>query len=163
MVRRRRAPVPMPYGSMSVAELRETFLRNTSEDAVQVEIVSLLQTLPPPPLGPYWNAVNPIPMKSRIVAAQSKRLGLRDGAPDIDLLWAGRFAGVEVKRPIGGKIQATQTDRHQEIVDAGGFVAVVRSLGEFIAFVKETFPVELEAVRSRFPIVIPWWDPAHGQ
>lgn len=162
MPRVRRTKAPAPYGSMSIAELRETYLRNTSEDAVQVEIVGLLRTLPPPPLGPYWNAVNPIPLKGKTVAAISKRLGLRSGAPDIDLLWAGRFAGIEVKRPIGGTVKAAQDDLHDEIIAAGGFVAVVRSLGEFIAFIKETFPVELGAVRQHLPIVMPWWDIAHG-
>lgn len=162
MVRRRRAPAPMPYGAMSVAELRAAFLKNTSEDAVQVEIIGLLRQLPPPPLGPYWNAVNPIPIKSKVAAGQSKRLGLRSGAPDIDILWSGRFAGIEVKRPVGGTVQNSQSDIHDEIIAAGGFVAVVRSLGEFVAFMRETFPAELAAVRSRLPVVIPWWDIAHA-
>lgn len=145
--------------TMTAAQYREMLLRRVPEDAVQCAIVEWLATLPPPPLGPYWTAVNPVPGKlTKAQAGRVKRLGLRAGAPDIFILWHGRFGGAECKRPKGGRIGDAQPAAHAEIIAAGGFVAVVRSLSEFLAWLQEVWPDEMAAIWPRIPRVFPWWE-----
>jgi len=150
----------MPRGPerMTAEQLRQHWLRNVTEDVVQADIVVGLQRLPDPPLGPWWNAINPIPgRKSPAAAGRSKLLGLRAGAPDIEVLWAGRMAYAECKRPIGGRPGPAQPRVHELIRLAGGVVAIVRSADEFFRFLAETFPEPWAALGPR-PMVRPWWE-----
>ena len=145
--------------AISIARYREMLLGRVSEDEVQCAIVGWLETLPPPPLGPYWTAVNPVPgKKSKAAAARLKRLGLRAGAPDIFILWHGRFGGAECKRPKGGRLGKTQPATHAEIIAAGGVVGVVRSLSEFVTWLIETWPEGRAEVWPSVPRVFPWWE-----
>lgn len=147
-----------PRPSMTAAQYRDMLLRRVPEDAVQCAIVEWLATLPPPPLGPYWTAVNPVPAKSKAAAGRSKRLGLRAGAPDIFILWHGRFGGAECKRPKGGRMGKGQPEAHTEIRAAGGVVAVVRSLSEFVTWLMDTWPEGCGAIWPKVPRVFPWWE-----
>ena len=143
---------------ITAAQYRARFLASVSEDVVQRGIVVFLESLPPPPIGPWWTAVNPIPGKrTKSAGGRSKWLGLRAGAPDLVLCWSGRFAGVEVKRPKGGRTAVVQLEAHALIGQAGGAVAVVRSLTEFVEFIDATFPDEWRRIAPRDGGVRPWW------
>ncbi len=56
-----------------------------------------------------------------------KATGLRPGAPDLFVIYDGRFIGLEVKMPTG-KLQNSQKLTADAIVMAGGAYFVVRSL-----------------------------------
>jgi hypothetical protein len=72
--------------------------------------------------------------------AQAKRMGLKAGWPDIQILVrmmpfdaprsASRFIGFEAKREIGGRVDPEQIAMHRAIANAGGAVYVVRTLDE---------------------------------
>lgn len=76
----------------------------------------------------------------KIRGANLKRMGLKAGWPDIQILVrasafdsmrpASRFIGFEAKREIDGRVEAHQTAMHQRIGLAGGIVYVVRTLDE---------------------------------
>ena len=143
---------------MSAAQLRAHYLRQMSEDAVQRTIVVLLEAMPPPPIGPWWTAVNPLPGKrTKSAAGRMKWLGLRAGAPDLVLCWSGRFAGVEVKRPVGGRTSVDQLKAQAEIDQAGGAVTVVRSAQEFVDFLDTNFPTEWRRLAPHDNGIRPWW------
>lgn len=144
---------------MTAAQYRARFLADMSEDTVQRSIVVFLETLPPPPVGPWWTAVNPLPgKKSKAAAGRAKWLGLVAGAPDLVFCWSAQFAGCEVKRPKGGRLSVDQLTAHALIGQAGGAVGVVRSLSEFIAWMSATYPAEWPAVARFVPRVWPWWE-----
>lgn len=146
---RRRVP---PLGAMTVDQLRRYQLSLVSEDAVQSQIVSFLRQMPDPPLGPAWTAINPMPGKFKAAAGISKRMGLVAGFPDLHVLWGGRAAYAECKRPVGGKPSSDEQPKVQgHLVAAGGFVAIVTSVDEFFRFLRATFPVEWAALGRACP------------
>jgi hypothetical protein len=51
------------------------------------------------------------------------------GIPDLLCCVAGRFVGIEVKQP-GEQLRPAQRVRLREIYDAGGFAAVVETVGQ---------------------------------
>lgn len=76
----------------------------------------------------------------KVRGAQLKRMGLKAGWPDIQILVrasafdsmrpATRFIGFEAKREIGGRVETDQTAMHKKIANAGGVVYVVKTLAE---------------------------------
>ena len=64
----------------------------------------------------------------------------RQGIPDILMIYRGRFFGLEVKRPEGGRLSTLQAQSIEAINRAGGTAAVVHSLEEAEAVVKAVFP-----------------------
>lgn len=76
----------------------------------------------------------------KIRGAQLKRMGLKAGWPDIQILVrnaafdtqrpCSRFIGFEAKREIGGRVDVDQTLMHHMIKNAGGVVYVVKTLAE---------------------------------
>jgi len=148
-----RPPRPPPLGTLTPSQLRRHQLSLVTEDAVQAEIVSVLRRLPPPPLGPAWTAINPIPAKSKAVAGMSKRLGLVPGFPDLHVLWGGVAAYAECKRPIGGQAGYQQPEVQAALREAGGRVAVVTSLDEFLGFLRSTFPEQWAALGLAAPVL----------
>ena len=62
-----------------------------------------------------------------------KALGVRAGVPDIVILWAGKFIGLEVKAP-GGRLSEHQEAARTAIVRACGIYEVVRSVEEVERF-----------------------------
>lgn len=89
------------------------------------------QFLPPPPAGPAWSAVNPVPAKTKVVAQVSKAMGMRAGWPDIVGCVNGQFFGIELKVGAGSQ-SSVQRAVMNEIKEAGGVYHVVRSLDEVI-------------------------------
>lgn len=61
--------------------------------------------------------------------AKLKRMGLKPGWPDIQLIAEGRYYGVEVKTP-KGKLSPSQKGLHIKLAEIGCEVAIVRSLEE---------------------------------
>ena len=71
-------------------------------------------------------------MKGRDVArmiAKQKRMGMRPGWPDIEMILGGCFFGFEVKAE-GNKQQPNQVDVEHDIGVAGGHYFVVRSIDD---------------------------------
>lgn len=62
-----------------------------------------------------------------------KAMGLRVGAPDIFIVWQGKFIGLEVKTATG-QLEKSQRDASDAITLAGGLWSVVRSIDEVEAF-----------------------------
>lgn len=84
----------------------------TPETAVKKEIVAYLDTLPE-----CWH-----------VAYHNMGYGKR-GVPDRLVCYRGRFLGLEIKAP-GGKATAWQERCIEDIIIAGGFAGVVRSVDD---------------------------------
>ena len=104
-----------------------------AEQSLQRTVADYLALcVPPPPSGPWWTAVNPIPAKSRAVAGISRAMGLRAGTPDFVLCWKGRLVGIELKAGLG-RMSPAQHDAHDAITLAGGVVATCRTLDDVAA------------------------------
>lgn len=104
--------------------------RRSPEETIQRAMVEWLNVcVPPPPDGPYWTAVNPIPSKTPAAAGISKALGMKAGTPDFVFCIDGRFVGIEVKPPKRylSKAQSTTFDF---IRWAGGLCFIVHSTEE---------------------------------
>lgn len=109
--------------------------RDTPEQILQRQCVQWLElACPPPPEGPTWTAVNPVPAKSMIVAKLSKALGMRAGWPDLILVHRGRAICIELKAKGGGRSRA-QRELHEALTLAGAVVATISSFDDFVAFV----------------------------
>lgn len=105
-----------------------------TEDQIQRAMVDWLNLcIPPPPLGPYWTACNPLPNKGKAQAGVSKAMGLKAGTPDLIMCWQGKFIGIEVKAP-GRYLSGAQSQTHMSISWAGGLVHIVHSVDELQAF-----------------------------
>ena len=105
--------------------------RAQPEQALQRAVVNYLALcVGKPPFGPAWTARNPVSFKSRIVAGISQRMGMKPGWPDLDLVWQGRYYGVELKAP-KGRVSEAQNEAIVEIGKASGIVFICRSLNEF--------------------------------
>jgi hypothetical protein len=146
--------------TMTAEQYRKQVRDAITEDTVQRSIVAWLERLPPPPLGPWWTAVNPVASKTKAVAGRSKWLGLRAGAPDIVLCWWTRFGAVEIKRPSArlGRVSKVQSETHAAILEAGGAIGVARSLSDFIYFLEQAFPEAVAEIKRDRPIISPWWE-----
>lgn len=76
----------------------------------------------------------------KVRGAGLKRMGLKPGWPDIQILTRAtafdtirpfsRFIGLELKREVGGRVDLAQAAMHGRILVAGGVVYVVRTLDE---------------------------------
>lgn len=76
-----------------------------------------------------------VPMRA-LRAKQLKDIGVKNGWPDIAILWKGRFIGIELKREAGGVVSEAQEEVHKRIILAGGVVTVFRSLDAVIDFLR---------------------------
>jgi hypothetical protein len=77
----------------------------------------------------FWTAINPIPSKSIIAAANSKAMGMKAGVPDILILHKGKTIWIEVKKE-GGYLSRRQKEVHEQIAMAGGDVFTARSVDD---------------------------------
>ena len=110
--------------------------RRSPEETIQREMVEWLGwALSPPPNGPYWTAVNPVPAKSVAVAGISKALGLKAGTPDFVFCIKGRFVGIEVKPP-KKYLTPVQKEAHEAITLSKGLVFVARSVDDLEGFLR---------------------------
>lgn len=100
-----------------------------TERALQRQVVAYLRTLPKPPAGPWWTAINALPGTSARQGAQAKAMGQIAGAPDIIVVWGGTFIGVELKAD-KGVLSTEQMATSLAIADAGGSYVVARSLDD---------------------------------
>ncbi len=101
------------------------------EALLQIQIVKWMRrAFFPPPEGPYWSAINPVPHKSFTVAQRSKAMGMRAGIADLLLVWKGRAIAPELKDKKGG-LSASQLVFRREFTLAGGLTFEVKSLEEF--------------------------------
>lgn len=61
--------------------------------------------------------------------AMLKRAGLAPGWPDIQIIYDGKYHGIELKRE-GGRVSPSQKACHEQIEHAGASVAVCRSIDD---------------------------------
>jgi len=71
--------------------------------------------------------------------AKRVRLGMRAGWPDLEIIYRGKFIGLEVKTRLG-RVSTKQKRCHKDIMLAGGAVCVVRSLDQTIDFLTQLIP-----------------------
>lgn len=115
-----------------LAPRRSRARMRSPEQGLQRVCVNVLASFcPPPPEGPAWTAVNPIPAKSKAAAGLSKAMGMRAGWPDLQLIFRGRAITIEMKAE-DGRLSDAQKERKVEIEAAGGLWFEVRSLKEFV-------------------------------
>lgn len=113
-------------------------IRRNPEEALQGAAATFMRLcVPPPPHGPLWSAVNPIPGKR--TAAQGKRakvMGLRAGVDDWIMVWRGGYVGIEWKAGRGTTSDA-QDAWHLDVDLAGGRWFVCRSLDDLREVLRE--------------------------
>jgi hypothetical protein len=88
----------------------------------------------PPPEGPYWCAVNPVPNKSLTAALKSKQMGMKAGIADLLLVWKGRAIALELHAE-KGRPSPAQEQFKREWMLAGGVHAYLYSFRDFVLFV----------------------------
>lgn len=105
-----------------------------SEEQFQKQVAEWLALVLPADC--WWTAVNPLPGKRSVVeGARAKAMGLKPGVPDIVICWDGKFYGLELKTT-KGRPSKSQVRCFNDIHDAGGYVAVAKSLKEVEAFLR---------------------------
>jgi len=84
----------------------------------------------------------------RHVGGRLKAYGMKDGVPDIEVIYDGRVVWLELKRP-HGSISKAQRAAHPKLERAGCHVYVCRTPEAVIdALDRERFPVRPEIVRQ---------------
>ena len=72
----------------------------------------------------------------KIRGARLKRMGLSSGWPDLQLIYKGKYYGIEVKTSVG-KLSSAQSELHKRLSDQGAKVAVVKSEKEAMDLIYE--------------------------
>ena len=108
-----------------------------TENQIQRSIAKYLDVVLP--VDAFWTAINPIPGKSIVAAANSMAMGMKAGVPDILILHKGKTIWIEVKKE-GGYLSKVQKSLHMDIDTAGGAVYTARSIDDIIEI------LELEGV-----------------
>lgn len=103
------------------------------EDHIQSAIVRFLDRALPG--DSYFAAIPNGFRKTRAGAGIAKATGLRAGAPDLFIVTRGLFIGLEVKTA-KGRLQDSQKDAADRIVQAGGLWSVVRSVEDVERFLR---------------------------
>lgn len=109
----------------------DTRPRQDREGPVHRSILQLLD-LSLPGDAIYHHSPNELDMAGAEAAkqiAKARKLGTKAGWTDIEIVWQGRFYGVEIKAP-GGRVSAVQAEMHDALRRAGASVAVVSSVKE---------------------------------
>ena len=70
----------------------------------------------------------------RVRGAKLKKAGLQAGWPDIQLVYQGRYFGLEVKTQTG-RLSPAQLDLHKRLTSNGSSVAVVRSVDDALEII----------------------------
>lgn len=111
-------------------------MRRREEIALQKQCVSYLNAaVPPPPVGPFWTAINPVPGSSARQGQLAKDMGLIAGVPDFLFFNQDRIYGIELKTSKGRPSKA-QEACHESMVLAGAKIHVAKSFDEFVKFVR---------------------------
>lgn len=101
------------------------------EQIIQRSCVEYLLTVVlPPPEGPVWTAVNPVPSKSGAVAGISKAMGLVKGFPDLLIWHRSRLVLIEFKS-MAGRLEPEQRIIAEHSVAHGAAFHECRSLDQF--------------------------------
>lgn len=129
---RKRLPSHVPAGATAGEKPRRRIVNRPEQGLQKACVEVLVKFVPPPPEGPFWSAVNPVPAKSKAVAGLSKAMGMKAGVPDLLMVWKGRVITVEFKAEKGGRVSEAQKERRDEIILAGGLWLEVRSVDQFI-------------------------------
>ena len=70
----------------------------------------------------------------RVRGAKLKKAGLQAGWPDIQLVYRGRYYGLEVKTPVG-RLSPAQIELHKRLTKDGCSVAVARSVDDALEII----------------------------
>ena len=81
------------------------------------------------PADAVWTTFPAGEYRTKATGGRLKGMGLKRGWPDLQILYAGRLHGLELKTR-KGRLSPEQAERHREIREAGGVVEVCRSLAE---------------------------------
>ena len=85
------------------------------------------------PPGTQWTSVDAGDVKlTPKKAADRKRRGIKPGWPDIQVVWRGRFIGIELKAP-KGRVRATQTEVGLALIECGAHWFSARSIEDIEA------------------------------
>ncbi|WP_398457379.1 VRR-NUC domain-containing protein [Sphingomonas albertensis] len=109
------------------------------EDALQASVAAYLDVALPS--ASWWTATANGAFLGGDVkrrAIQSRRMkaaGVKNGTPDILIVWDGRLFAVELKTA-KGKLTESQKDASDAIVGAGGGWTVARSIDDVSAFLR---------------------------
>lgn len=102
---------------------------NRPEQSLQIAVVKVLPLVLHPDV--FWTAINPVPAKSKIVAALSKAMGLIAGVPDLLFIRDGCTMFLELKAE-RGRLSENQIAVSKRLTDAGVDFAVANSVDEAI-------------------------------
>lgn len=118
---------------MMAAEARRTRRRQREEEMIQRALVTLLEVAARP--GVAWTHVPSGERRDPLAGAILKGMGHRPGWPDLVFVKAGRFFGLELKKP-GGRLSDSQRTAQAALADAGAVVETAYSVDEAIAILK---------------------------
>jgi len=108
---------------------QRAFAPQPSEEQIHRAVVELLERTAV--AGAFWFHVPNGEARGRGIGGKLKGMGTRAGVPDICILCAGRFYGLELKRR-GGVLSPKQRLAHAQLVASGAEVRTVYSLDEAI-------------------------------
>lgn len=119
--------------------------RARPEQKLQVAVAGYLSWA----LSAPWTAM-PAGGGGRIRGAALRGMGLKPGWPDIQIIGPdGRYHGLELKAPKTGAVSAAQVQCHDEMIAAGGRVAIVRNLDEMRAALESWgIPLRAESIQT---------------
>lgn len=104
-----------------------------SEHAIQRALVELLSHAARP--GVAWTHMPAGEARHKGVAGKLKGMGTKPGWPDIIIVMAGRFYGLELKTA-AGRVSPAQRQAHAELTAAGATIAVAYGLDEAVQQLK---------------------------
>lgn len=118
--------IPCPIKQGVIKKIKRRVKRGEPELVLQSAIVDALK---PVLRKEVLLTAFPAGGGGRVRGAKLKRAGLQAGWPDLQLVFKGRYYGIEVKTPIG-KLSTAQSHIHQRLEESGCKVAVVRSVND---------------------------------
>ncbi len=110
--------------------------RRRPEDAVHLAVLAWLRSVLPREAVETLIHVPNGEARHPITGARLKRLGVRPGVEDLQFVWRGRLHAIEVK-PARGRQSASQRERQAALEAAGARYAVVRSIEDARAALRE--------------------------
>lgn len=106
--------------------------RNHPEADLQRAVAAYLDLALPPEVA--WTTM-PAGGGGRVRGAQLKAAGLKRGWPDVQLVYRGRYIGIELKTE-RGRLTSEQRATHERLTLAGGLVYTARSLAAVEGFLR---------------------------
>lgn len=85
---------------------------------------------------------------TKAAAGLRKRRGVKRGWPDVQVIWRGRYCGIELKRDRYAKLSADQEEVRDWIIASGGKVGVAHSVEEVCTLLTDwRIPVRVPLAR----------------